>query len=238
MSINQHGSPSDNSKVGSERAGQAQGRNGTGVRSLAQLRERLPRMPLFIAVWLILTALAVPFDYPVAKWMSSDFARGTVRPVLGAMSFMGLYPVHLLAIFALLALPKPKKILIGYLTATLGPMLLCGALKFIIGRARPKLYMGPFHFEFFHGYLTKMNSFPSGEATSAMALATVLGFYFPRSRWAFWILGGLTGLARVAKTMHFLSDAVFAAGLGIGCVFLAASLLGPQYFKIEKPQLD
>ena len=193
-------------------------------------------MPLFIGVWLILTALAVPFDLPVAKWMTSDFARNTVRPISGTMSFMGLYPVHLLAIFALLALPKPKKLLIGYLTATHGPILLCAALKFTIGRARPKLYMGPFHFDFFHGYLTKMNSFPSGEAASAMALATVLGFYFPRSRWAFWILGGVTSLARVAKTMHFLSDAVFAMGLGIGCAFLAASLLGPQYFKIRDSQ--
>ena len=193
-------------------------------------------MPLFIAVWLILTALAVPFDLPVAKWMASDFARNTVRPISGTMSFMGLYPVHLLAIFALLALPKPKKLLTGYLAANLGPMLVCAVLKLTIGRARPHAFLGPFHFELFHGYLTKMNSFPSGEATSAMALATVLGFYFPRSRWAFWILGGVTSLARVAKTMHFLSDAVFAAGLGIGCAFLVASLLGPQYFKIRQSQ--
>jgi membrane-associated phospholipid phosphatase len=60
-----------------------------------------------------------------------------------------------------------------------------------------------------------------------MALATILGLYFPRSRWLFWAIGAWAALGRVTMDRHFLSDVVFGAGLGIACVLVWAECLGP-----------
>lgn len=68
-------------------------------------------------------------------------------------------------------------------------------------------------------------SFPSGEATTAFALATALGLIWRRARWLWFLLAALTGLARLVQGSHYVSD-VAAAGLcGIGLVLAADALL-------------
>jgi membrane-associated phospholipid phosphatase len=83
-------------------------------------------------------------------------------------------------------------------------------LKELVGRSRPSANQGAHDFHPLSGAM----SFPSGHATQAFMLASVLAEHADRP----WVSGlsyglaGLVGLARVEQRQHFLSDVV-AGGL-------------------------
>lgn len=58
-------------------------------------------------------------------------------------------------------------------------------------------------------------AFPSGHATAAFALATALGYRWPRWRPVGFALAALVALSRVALGVHWPSDV--AAGAAVGC---------------------
>ncbi len=93
--------------------------------------------------------------------------------------------------------------------------LLAMALKFSIGRARPKLHdtLGQFHFEPF-ALTFKINSFPSGHATTLLALAAALALLAPRWRPLFCTVAVWAAFSRVATGQHYLSDVIAGAALG------------------------
>ena len=75
---------------------------------------------------------------------------------------------------------------IGFVFVSVGGAGLIGNLtKYILGRARPKLFdtLGPFDFQLF-SFDPDHASFPSGHATNIFALATVLAMLWPRGKGA------------------------------------------------------
>ncbi len=90
--------------------------------------------------------------------------------------------------------------------------------KNTIGRARPSQFAehGAFAYDFL-AFVPKWASFPSGHATSIMALAVGLAFLMPRLRYVFLMLGFWVGFARIATGAHYPSDVL--AGLALGAVF-------------------
>jgi undecaprenyl-diphosphatase len=88
--------------------------------------------------------------------------------------------------------------------------------KFLIGRARPKLFDhgGSLHFEpFTAGY--NFNSFPSGHSTTMGALAMVLMLWFPRARVPVFLLCAFLAATRIAARAHYPSDVVAGFALGL-----------------------
>ena len=85
------------------------------------------------------------------------------------------------------------------LTADLG--------KAIVHRHRP--------FEHQLGPASSTHSFPSGHTATSFACATVLSFYVPRLRVPFFVLAALIGLSRVYNAMHYPSDVLAGAVLGV-----------------------
>jgi len=176
----------------------------------------------FLACWFCLTGLALFVDQPLAEWFHQEQGIGHrfLRPVLTFFDYMGQYSIHILVLAILAASARQWRTMLSeYVTLMVGTTLVCTLLKYAIGRARPGGHQGAFFFHPFSFPGLAMNSFPSGDATLAMALATFLAFHFPKSKWVFWILGVWTALGRVAQGRHFLSDTIFGVGLGMACIW-------------------
>lgn len=89
-------------------------------------------------------------------------------------------------------------------------------IKVLVGRTRPRLLFDEGVYSFVplsHAYVT--NSFPSGHSQAAFAAMTALTLIFPRYDIAFVALAVLVAASRVLTTVHFLSDAVMGAWLGV-----------------------
>ena len=96
------------------------------------------------------------------------------------------------------------------------PSLFTTIVKRLIGRARPvhfaehgTLYFSPNFLDW------SFQSFPSGHATTAFALAAVLGFLAPRWFYVAMVFAVGIGFSRVAVGMHYPSDVIAGALVGL-----------------------
>jgi membrane-associated phospholipid phosphatase len=95
------------------------------------------------------------------------------------------------------------------------------AMKAITRRERPSDIPpgGSFHNTFFNGSKSplKGSSFPSGHATGAFSVATVVAERYHRHRWVPWAAYGLAtavSFSRITSSAHFPSDVFLGASLG------------------------
>jgi membrane-associated phospholipid phosphatase len=101
-------------------------------------------------------------------------------------------------------------------------------IKYIAGRARPKLYFSEqlFGFDFFR-WEHAWTSFPSGHSATALSVAMFLALLFPRWRF-FWFFGGvIVAFSRIFLTQHYISDVIAGSFLGI----VSTLLLYNHFFK-------
>lgn len=95
-------------------------------------------------------------------------------------------------------------------------------LKNLLCRARPTAVDAGV---FFRGFPCvpapyTLASFPSGHATTAFALATVLSLWYPRWTAAWLAVAAIVGWSRVALGSHFPSDVLAGAILGVGVTLM------------------
>ncbi len=78
-------------------------------------------------------------------------------------------------------------------------------------------------------------SFPSGHATAAFALATALSLRWPRASGVWFGMATLVALSRVALGLHWPTDTIAGAVIGIGTILSLAwverLLFGASYLK-------
>lgn len=92
-------------------------------------------------------------------------------------------------------------------------------LKNVLARLRPRVFFeeGVYgHGQPFAGF--PADSFPSGHAQVAFAVAAVLALMAPRWAWSFYLLAVLVGLSRLVNELHYLSDIVASAFISIAMV--------------------
>ena len=71
-------------------------------------------------------------------------------------------------------------------------------------------------------------SLPSGHTAGAFLMASIVAVFVPRLAWLFFIWASLVGVSRVMLGVHFPSDTVAGACLGVSAAYLSLLVLG-QY---------
>ena len=187
------------------------------------------RRGCLLAGGILLALLATLIDGPLITCLSGEKTRHAVERVLAPLLAAGAYGV-ILAILA--SFPNRKRLCFGFLIAVGAAALVLHGLKLAIGRARPLLDLGSWHFEPFSGR-EYMDAFPSGHASATATLALLLGLYFPRARWVFYLLALLVGVDRVIQRWHFPSDVIAGYVLAGAVVFTLVRVLGPGWYPIQ-----
>ena len=115
-----------------------------------------------------------------------------------------------------------------------GAGLVSTLFKNILGRARPKLYDTVGHFEFqFFAFDSDYVSIPSGHATAIFALATVIAIFWPRGRLLLYTIAAWIALSRVLIGVHYFTDVVLGAILGITFPYLVRDRFAARRWLFE-----
>jgi undecaprenyl-diphosphatase len=128
---------------------------------------------------------------------------------------------------------------IGFVFVSVGGAGLIGNLtKYILGRARPKLFdtLGPFDFQLF-SFDPDHASFPSGHATNIFALAIVLAMLWPRGRVLLYTVAVWIASSRVLIGQHYFTDAVGGAILGTAFPYLVRERFAARRWLFEPAPL-
>ena len=177
-------------------------------------------------LWLLISWISI-FQLPAQNWdintvktindwnihdLSRGISHSGIILSVGIPTAMGIY--------ALIKKDQPllkDAIYIG--TSVIEALGLTYGLKYTIDRQRP-----------YEKYPDKIRpiepedspSFPSGHTTAAFSLATSLSITYPK--WyvivpsAVWACG--VGLARINQGVHYPSDVITGAAIGVGCAFV------------------
>lgn len=174
-----------------------------------------------------------PFFLERAKALAPE-ARATLRAVtdLGLSNWMLITSGSLIALaFVLKRRHAGFRNGVGYsfiasafafvFVSVGGAGLIANLTKYILGRARPKLYetTGPLDFNLF-AFDPDYASFPSGHATNIFALATVLAMLWPKGRVILYTVAVWIAASRVLIGQHYFTDAVAGALLGTAFPYL------------------
>ena len=191
---------------------------------------RLPRPPLrpafaiaFLALAAALVALTWRFlDAPVTAWaerVQSDAVENVIRITnrLGG----GANPGLLVLFFLIAGVVYRHRRWTAYAVAMTFAGVIAGlsvqAVKYLAGRTRPELWLGPFH----HAR-TSATSFPSGHTVGAFALLGVLLWTSPSRamRAIAFVLAAAVGLSRILAFRHWASDVLASALIGLAVSYL------------------
>lgn len=188
------------------------------------------RMSLIAVLAAVATLALAAFDVPVTAALSSVPAFVAVSMSLTDIAAVSLHVVGWLTVFLVLFVldwnsrNRRHRFALGFYAgqagfaflAVSGSGLLTRGAKFLIGRARPELEMGPAHFAPF-GDAYDFGSFPSGHGTVAGALTMAAVALWPRAAPVILPLGMLLASFRVGTGAHWPSDAL--AGFAVGALF-------------------
>lgn len=112
------------------------------------------------------------------------------------------------------------------------------ALKFFIARKRPFSILEIAPLLKYEAY-DKFMSFPSGHASFFFALALAVFYFNKLWGWRFLAMAAVISLARIFTGVHWPSDILAGAVIGLGSVFLVKQILPPlkkSLLEKEMPQ--
>lgn len=215
-----------------------------GVR-LADRRPQ-PRLALAGLGLLLVTLLSMAFiDRPLARFFHgsseglrdvfqfiTQFGVGKGYIIIAAALFVGLRLAAFVArsghLAGRLTLNAHRALFV--LLSVVIPGIAVDLVKVVFGRARPKLLFIDGTYGFSWGATQADHwSFPSGHATTIVALATALTLLWPRFFPAYALAALLVSASRVIIGAHYLSDVMAGAAAGVAItwmIWLAYSRVG------------
>jgi len=181
-------------------------------------------------------------DLVVAKYCSSTFTNNNIRSILKDISKLGLATVYLIfavVFFLFFTFIKKNKIwsnraLFVFLSISSSGILVL-ILKFILGRYRPKMFLEEqlYGFQFFQ-LKGKLTSFPSGHASTIVALMLALYFISPKYRVMYFAIALVIVISRVLVCHHYLTDVVFGSYLAVVTTFCLKHFMEKRGLPIQE----
>lgn len=163
------------------------------------------------------------FDLIVAKYCASVFKDAKIRSVLKDVSKLGIATFYLIfaaVCFIFFRFIKKKRVwsnraLFVFLSISISGILVL-IVKYIFGRYRPKMFLQEqlYGFQFFQ-LKGKLTSFPSGHASTIVALMLVCYFISPRYRLIYFAIAFVIVISRVLVCHHYLTDVVFGSYVAV-----------------------
>ncbi|MBX3173703.1 MAG: phosphatase PAP2 family protein [Gemmatimonadaceae bacterium] len=187
------------------------------------LREATPRSAwIALAITLVATAVAMLVDRTAYQWLNAPtiYDKDLGR-LLRVMGFSGTWILLALAVGlhegsnpARRAWAKRRAWLLFWSPTLAGA--LAELIKIVVRRERPGAHDGLYGFRPWdeRTWSTGGLGFASSHAAVAFGGAAMLARLFPRARWVGYGLAIGCAATRVLHRAHFVSDVVFAAGLG------------------------
>jgi membrane-associated phospholipid phosphatase len=162
-------------------------------------------------------------DLIIAKYCASTFNNVNTRRILKDISKLGLATFYLpfaAVCFMFFRFIKKRRVwsnraLFVFLTISFSSIIVL-ILKFIFGRYRPKMFFEEqlYGFQFFQ-LKGKLTSFPSGHASTIVALMLALYFISPKYRVFYFAIAFVIIISRVLVCHHYLTDVVFGSYIAV-----------------------
>ena len=162
-------------------------------------------------------------DLVVVKYCASTFTNNNIRRILKDISKLGIgtfYLIFAAVCFLIFRFVKKIKLwsnraLFIFLSISSSGILVL-IIKFIFGRYRPKMFLQEqlYGFKFFQ-LKGKLTSFPSGHASTIVALMLALYFINPKYKAIYFVIALVIVISRVLVCHHYLTDAVFGSYLAV-----------------------
>lgn len=191
-----------------------------------------------IDVWASRSAISWPDQWRAPFFFITDY--GLSDWVL--IPSLAILVIALLASLILHNLPRlvarEVAMLSGFIFLGVGvPGLISNLIKRLIGRGRPSEFdsAGAFSFQNIVNDWS-FQSFPSGHTTTALALAFVVGFLWPRLFPVLLVIGIVVGISRVPVGMHYPTDVFGGFVVGMLGAYLIRNLFARRrWLFVELP---
>jgi membrane-associated phospholipid phosphatase len=136
---------------------------------------------------------------------------------------------------------KKRKLSLTVFTAFITSGIAIQIVKFFVDAPRPLGFFKPGQYQFFIHDITHSanNSFPSGHATTAFAVITVIAVHAKKNyQLPLFLLAVLISYSRVYLAQHFLTDITAGAFIGVLFALISIVLVAPikenKLFSVKK----
>ena len=179
---------------------------------------------------------AISFDLPILDWIQANLQSGFMDVFMPFITKFGDHGLFWMIVAAILfIIPKTRKTGLGMAIAMMIGLLICNVtLKPLVGRIRPYDLQAELGItiqllgERMHDF-----SFPSGHTLVSIEAATALTYYHRKWGIAALVLAVLIAYSRLYLFVHYPTDVLAGAILGVG-IALAACCLTDWLWKRKK----
>ena len=151
------------------------------------------------------------------RWADGWWSSPVFDHTIPWLTYLGSHFAVVLFILLSLIITKQRKIFRRLLLLYGIQSAIVYSLKFLIRRERPFHFLQEMALKISRGPGEILDpSFPSGHATYAFMMATLLAHRFPRHWIAFYVIAGFIGWTRIYLGLHYPTDVIAGAMLGFG----------------------